>query len=159
MRAAEDRKPETGTGRLATGCLVPLLQPPGVDKGGVGNVVLWSLPRVVGWVKGHMSRDFWDILRNSSSLSSEEALCYETQHPRYHSHKPSFWPLGEQLSCSCLSFPIREVSTGLLTLEKHYDHTELGPVSEMYMARRKCQGHNDADSPSVLLCMGPKRVP
>lgn len=55
MRAAEDRKPETGTGRLATGCLVPLLQPPGVDKGGVGNVVLWSLPRVVGWVKGHMS--------------------------------------------------------------------------------------------------------
>lgn len=93
---------------------MPLLQPPGVDKGGVGSVVLWSPPRVGGLGERPQVTRFWDILGNSSSLSSEEALCYETQHPRYHSHKPSFLPLGEQLSVSCLNFPIRKVSTVLL---------------------------------------------
>lgn len=39
VRATEDRKPETKTGQLPTGCLVPLLQPLGADKGGMGNVV------------------------------------------------------------------------------------------------------------------------
>lgn len=62
MSATEDRKPESGTGQLATGCLVPLLQPLGVDKGGAGNVVLWSLPLVVGLdERTHVTR-FWGHL-------------------------------------------------------------------------------------------------
>lgn len=35
-----------------------------------------------------------------------------------------FLALGEQLSCSCLSFPRRKVGTFPFTSEEHYDHTE-----------------------------------
>lgn len=81
--------------------------------------LLWSLLRVTGLgERPHVAR-FWDILGNSSSLSSGEALYYETKHPSYHSHKPSFMSLGEQLSYFCLSFPIRKVGNSLLTLEEH----------------------------------------
>lgn len=89
----------------------------GVDKGGMGSVVLWSLPRVIGLDESSHVTMFGNILGNSSSLSSGEALCYETKHPRYHSHKFSFLPLGEQLSFSCLSLPIKKVGTVLLTLD------------------------------------------
>lgn len=92
-------------------------------------------------MKSHVTR-FGDILGNSFSLSSGEALYYETKQPRYHGLKPGFLKLnpfarmgalhhlGLQLSSSCLSFPIRKVGVTLLTSEEHYDHTVSGRVNE-----------------------------
>lgn len=85
MRVTEDRKPETRTDQLPTGCLVPLFQPLRVDKGGMGSVVLWSLPRLIRLGERPHVTGFWDILGNSSSLRSGEALCYEIKRPRYQS--------------------------------------------------------------------------
>lgn len=83
-------------------------------------------------MKGHMSPGLetsWETL-----CVLGQAQCYETMHPRYQSHKSNFLPLSKQLSCSCLSFPIRKMGTILLPLEDHEDHSEhseLGNISEM----------------------------
>ena len=90
---------------------MPLLRPLGVGKSGADNVGLWSLLRVTAQgERPHVTR-FGDILGNCSCVMKLSTPGITVTN--------LVSCLCEQLSCSCLGFPLRKVGSILLTSEEH----------------------------------------